>query len=103
VCILDNARYHHTDKARATLEDIFRGQYAYAPAYSLRLKPVEKLFALVKAWLREHEVAATNNPVLWLNRAFEQFEVGSPGAQSYFGHWSMYFKAREIMLQDALL
>jgi hypothetical protein len=64
---------------------------------------VEKAFALVKAWLREHEVAATNNPVLWLNRAFEQIKIGGPGAQIHFGHWALYFKAREIMLQDALL
>jgi hypothetical protein len=25
VCILENAKYHHTDEARATLEQVFRG------------------------------------------------------------------------------
>jgi hypothetical protein len=100
VCILDNARYHHTDEARGHLEQIFNGQYAYSSAYSPWLKPVEKAFALIKAWLREHEVGAMNNPVLWINRAFEQFQIGSPRAGSLLGYWNLYFTMRTIFEQE---
>mmetsp|Transcript_14153 Transcript_14153/g.31249 ORF Transcript_14153/g.31249 Transcript_14153/m.31249 type:complete len:335 (+) Transcript_14153:85-1089(+) len=87
VCIIDNAKYHHTHAVRGYLEQVFNGQYAFSPAYSPHLKPVERAFSLVKTWLREHEEQATQDPVAWLNRAFEHFAIGGPGAGSLLGHW----------------
>ncbi|KAJ1434660.1 hypothetical protein B484DRAFT_393904 [Ochromonadaceae sp. CCMP2298] len=63
-------------------------------------KPVERAFSLVKTWLREHEEQATQDPVEWLNRAFEHFASGGPGAGSLLGHWDMYFKLRKIYEEE---
>jgi hypothetical protein len=61
---------------------------------------VEKAFGLVKAWLRDHEAQATQNPVAWINRAFQQFEIGGPSAGSINGHWNIYFRMREIYEEE---
>jgi transposase len=100
VCIIVNAKYHHTHAARGYLEQVLNGKYAFSPACSPHLKPVERAFSLVKTWLREHEEQATQDPVEWLNRAFEHFASGGPGAGSLLGHWDMYFKLRKIYEEE---
>lgn len=75
---------------------MFNGKYASSQAYFPHLKPVERAFSLVKTWLREHDKQATQDPVAWINRAFQRFEIGGPSAGSKMRHWKLYFNMREI-------
>ena len=67
------------------------GNYYYSAKYSPHLKPIEKCFALVKAFIRENEIAATMDPLNFINSAFELFKIGGLRASSIRGHWNEYF------------
>lgn len=73
VGVLDNATVHKTDGCRETLEAVFHGTCTFCPPYSPELKPIEKGFSLVKRYLREHEVSAMQDPVWWINHAFQLY------------------------------
>ena len=89
--ILDNATVHKNPEARIALDRCFHGAYFYCALYSPHLKPIEKCFALVKAYIRQNEIEATLNPVAFINSAFALFAIGGPRATSIRGHWNDYF------------
>jgi len=98
--ILDNAATHHTDEVRIVLQQITHGNYRFSPPYSPHLKPIEKGFALIKAYIKQNEDEALLRPVAFINQAFALHGIGGARASSAKGHWSGYFGAREVFLND---
>jgi hypothetical protein len=100
VGVFDNAAIHHSLGSRLMLEDVFTNLYYFLPVYSPHLNPIEPCFALVKEWIRHHEVEALVNPVVFINRAFSEFALGGPSADSVMGHFQLYFANHEAFLQN---
>jgi transposase len=73
--LIDNATIHKTLGTLLTLNQVFGGHYMFSPAYSPDMKPIERGFADIKRWLREHEWEASRNPLLFINNAFELYSV----------------------------
>ena len=88
--IIDNARTHITDNVLQRLDDTFNGLWAVASPYSPHLKPVEKLFKLVKAYLHQHEDEALGDPIFWINKAFHRYSAGGPRGHVCRGFWKPY-------------
>lgn len=88
--IVDNASVHHTAEAEAALEQYSYGMFLFSPRYSPDLKPIEKGFALVKRWLREHEIEALENPVNYINFAFELYSTTGERGHIAKNHWKDY-------------
>ena len=65
--ILDNASIHRTDAARDAMELAFDGDWTYCAPYSPQLKPIERVFALIKGYLRANETDALLDPTFWIN------------------------------------
>ena len=80
VCMIDNARIHHSIESRAMLDQVYDQNCCFVSRYSPHLKPIESCFALVKQYIRRNELEAVRNPIEFINRAFQQFAVG--GTQS---------------------
>lgn len=97
VGIIDNAKIHHTEDSRESLEKLFDGNFYYSPRYSPHVKPIERLFSLVKRALRENEDAAVADPISAINEAFELFEIGGPRCNAVYNLWRMYFINNQLM------
>jgi hypothetical protein len=97
--IFDYASIHRTLGSRLMLEDVFTNLYYFLPVYSLHLNPIEPCFALVKEWIRHHEIEALADPLVFINRAFNMFALGGPSADSVMGH-QLYFTSHEFFLAD---
>jgi transposase len=52
VGLLYNAKMHHTQDVRDMIHHVFRGNYLFAAPYSPDLKPVGRLFSVVKYMVR---------------------------------------------------
>lgn len=76
--IIENASNQRTDAAMDTLEHVFRGMYLYCVRYSPELKPVERRFANIKRYIRDHEQEGVLDPVGLIQRAFWLYSVGGP-------------------------
>jgi transposase len=63
VGLFDNAKIHHTQIVRETLNRVFHGNYLFAGPYSADLMPVERLFSVVKNELREIEDQVVLDPI----------------------------------------
>lgn len=96
--ILDNASIHKTARSKQALHDAFSGHYTYCSPYSPHLKPIEKIFALVKQYIRENEQAALADPLAWINRAFDMFRHGGRRAHLVRPMWNQYFRRHENYL-----
>lgn len=90
VGLFDNAAIHHTPPVREMMEDIFHGNYFFVAPYSPDLKPVERLFAVVKNLLRDREDEAVANPIAVLTDCFEMFRPGGPKAGMAENHFRLY-------------
>ena len=42
--LIDNASIHSTDEAKEAMDEAFEEDWTYCPAYSPRLKPIERIF-----------------------------------------------------------
>ena len=85
---------------RVTLQRISHGNYCFSPPYSPHLKPIEKCFALVKSYIKEHEDEALLHPFAFIQHTFSLFAVDGARAGSVKGHWQGYFAAREVLVND---
>lgn len=90
VGLFDNAAIHHTALVRASIENVFNGMYLYAAPYSPDLKPVERLFAVVKDLLRYREDEAVLNPIGIISEIFETFRPGCIKSQMAVNHFRLY-------------
>jgi len=78
--ILDNASIHTTEAARDAMDLAFNADWTLCSAYSPYLKPIERVFALIKQYIRENEEEALLEPAIWINRAFQRYSIdGSHG------------------------
>ena len=101
--ILDNASIHRTTVAREAMEAAFSGDWTFCPPYSPQLKPIERVFALIKHFLRENETAALLDPPFWINSAFQRFSVD--GSHNYIvsNFWNLYHRNRLSYLNSSLV
>lgn len=90
VGLFDNAQIHHTPPVRGIMEQVFEGRYLFAAPYSPDLKPVERLFAVVKNLLRDREDEAVMDPFGVLTECFEMFMPGGPKAHMDQNHFRLY-------------
>lgn len=97
-CIIDNARLHKTPASLAALEAVFNGLYAFCAPYSPLDKPIEKGFANIKNFLREHEAEAVLNPMLWIRRAFDLYSIVGERGHVARGHFNPYFRNHDFYL-----
>ena len=67
--ILDNASIYRTDAARDAMELAFDGDWTYCAPHSPQLKPIERVFALIKGYLRANETDALLDPTFWINKS----------------------------------
>ena len=116
VGILDNASIHRTVGSLTAIDDVFHGNFKFAPRYSFDLKPIEKGFSNVKRWLRRHEDMAIRDPIRWIDAAFHRYSVLRRRSKSgtvhitfhslsllFFialGHWRKYFANHQYFLED---
>lgn len=87
VGLVDNAAIHKTAGTRNAMERIFGRCYEFS---SPDLKPVERLFAMVKHYLRDHEDESTSDPEGSIKAAFDMFRPGGPKAHHAANHFRMY-------------
>ena len=88
---MDNATNQKTPAVRRTLEELFSGRFSYCAQYSPNLKPVERCFKLVKAYIGDHETRAVINPLEVINEAFQLYErYNGQKAGVFYELWSLY-------------
>ena len=90
VGLFHNAQIYHTAPVRGIMEQIFEGRYLFAAPYSPDLKPVERLFAVVKNLLRDREDEAVADPFGVLSECFEMFLPGGPKSAMAQNHFRLY-------------
>jgi hypothetical protein len=79
--LLDNASNRRTIPVRQTLGEVFNEKYQYCAPYSPHLKPVERGFSLVKAYIQQFDDHVMDLVDL-INEAFHNYST-KPG---YSGH-----------------
>ena len=100
-CILDNASNQSTDGVFDALDEVFGEQnYAYLPPYSPHLAPIEKVFSLVKTYIRNDERRGELDPEGIVDEAFLHYMVGHPGASSVRGFFNGYSVNHQQWLND---
>lgn len=92
--IIDNAAIHLTDAVRIRLEESFHACFTYCARYSPHLKPIERVFALVKEYIRYNEQRALQDPVGVISEAFELFCIGGPRAHVIHNFFNLYRRVR---------
>ena len=91
ICILDNASNQSTDGVHAALGEAFGDDYWFhIPAYSPRLAPIERVFALVKNYIRERESRGEFDPEGLIDEAFEYYSFRGAGGASVCGFFDGY-------------
>lgn len=103
VGLFDNAQIHHTPPVRGVMEQIFEGRYLFAAPYSPDLKPVERLFAVVKNLLRDKEDEAVQDPFGVLTECFTMFMPGGPKAHMAENHFRLYRDNHNVWLHRMAL
>ena len=71
--ILDNASNQKHASVQEAMERDLKGRYFYCSPYSPELKPIERAFSMVRAWIRNHE----NDPTASLDLIEEAFQLYS--------------------------
>ena len=103
--IIDNASIHRTNQARIKLEEVFNGRYLFCSPYSPHLKPIEKCFKLVKAYITYLELKTIEDyrtPVDLINNAFNCFKIGGIHSGGIMGCWQDYFTLHSNYLNNDL-
>ena len=85
-----HAGSHHKPNILAALDKAFNGKWYFCAKYSPFLKPIEKLFYLVKSYIQAHEVEALAYPITWINKALESYAVARPQGHLLLGHLNIY-------------
>ena len=100
-CILDNASNQCTDGVYEALDDVFGDDnYAYLPPYSPHLAPIEKVFSLVKTYIRNDERRGEMDPGGIVDEALTYYMIGNPGAISVNGFFEGYSTNHHQWLAD---
>lgn len=89
--ICDNASVHTVPSTAMLLDQVTRGRFKRVPAYSPRLSPVERGFALV--WRRvcsNEKKVKGGNALKVIMEAFHYYSVGQPGGVKARNHFRAY-------------
>ncbi len=58
------------------MEQCLGVRYFFVSPYSPELKPIERIFSLIRSWIRDHEAEVDpNDPIALIERAFELHSV----------------------------
>lgn len=88
--LFDNAKIHHTIAVRNSIHAAFRGNYLYCSPYSPDLKPVERLFSIVKSYLQDNEDIVVRNPARYISECLDSFKPGGPKSGMAKNHFRIY-------------
>ena len=80
--LLDNASNNCTDEVHAALDAAFDGRWQHLPAYSPRYAPIERVFSLIKRFIRERESEGERDPEGLIDKAFKYYSYGGEGGSS---------------------
>lgn len=97
---IDNAAIHKTLAVLAALEEVMEGKYRFSSPYSPQDKPVERGFANIKNYLREHEDEVSLDPEAWINKAFELYSIGGERGHEAWGHWARYRENHQFWINN---
>ena len=78
---------------------LFNGKYMRCAPYSPDLKSIERGFANIKGFLREHETDAILNPIYYINYAFETYSFN--GLRSSAGKKFIYLLIHKLTFNKA--
>ena len=96
----DNAKVHKTQRTLLALESTFRGRYMFAAPYSPHLKPVKRIFILIRNYLKDNEELALANPVVALNNAVQLYSINGPEGykcQEFFAFYDINYDIAHLI------
>jgi hypothetical protein len=88
--IIDNAATHKHYLSLIALNTTFHGLYSFASPYSPELKPIEKVFALIRKHIQRNSAFAQLNPRQALVNAFEEYSVHGPSGHLCCNFFNTY-------------
>eukprot|EP01038_Epipyxis_sp_PR26KG_P017401 gene17401-24052_t len=94
VVLVDNCSIHKTVLSLEALEIVSNGYFEFCAPYSPDYKPIERGFCLIKMEIRSHEDEAVQDPVFYINAAFDLYKVGGLKSAACFKHWNIYERIR---------
>ena len=89
--LIDNASIHSTAESKEALDMAFDEDWTFCPTYSPRLKPIERIFGLIKGYLRDHEIEALLDPEGWIIKAFERYSCTGSHGHVVKNFWNVYY------------
>ena len=100
--ILDNAANHGTLRVRNALEDIFQGRFDFCPPYSYDIKPCEKGFSMVTAWLRDRSdnCITLQDAIDLIDEGFQVHSTTGEYGSRAFNHFSQLQQNHFVYLED---
>lgn len=101
--VCDNASNQSTFGVHQALDDIFGADMWYhIPAYSPRFAPIERVFALIKNYIREREEQGEIDPEALIDEAFAYYSVNGEGASSIMGFFDGYFSNHQQWVEEQI-
>ena len=65
-----------------------------------RLAPIERLFSLIKQYIRERETQGELDPIGLIDEAFQYYSIGQPGAVAVIGFVDWYMENHRQWLAE---
>jgi len=96
VGIFDNAKVHKKDICVIEMERIFAGKYVFCSPYSPHLNPIERVFSLIRNYLKSNEEYARLNPVEAINAACLKYSVNGPEGDTCSKFFDLYERNYEL-------
>lgn len=94
--LIDNAKVHKSPRALLAIERAFNGNYIFSAPYSPHLKPIERIFKLVRDYLKENEELAIENPIAALTNAMEKYSINGPDGHKCKEFFAFYDRNYDI-------
>jgi transposase len=94
--LIDNAKVHKSPRALLAIERAFNGNYIFSAPYSPHLKPIERIFKLVRDYLKENEDFAIANPIAALTNAMEKYSINGPDGHKCKEFFALYDRNYDI-------
>ena len=98
--ILDNASNQKHDEVIAAMEEHCFGHYFYSSPYSPELKPIERAFSMVRAWIRDHENDTYEKEEDLIRMAFEEYSVCNPSGSHCYHLFDLYRHNHALFLEE---
>jgi len=94
--IFDNAKVQKKNICVIEMERIFTGKYAFISPYSPHFNPIERVFSLIRRYLRDNEQYAVLHPVEALNDACKKYSVNGTDGEVCGEFFNLYENNYEL-------